>query len=237
MTALLLLLAACGSTPLPDGGPYLGVLAALDDDHDGVVTRAEYEAAAPNVAAPFAEVDVSSDGALSAGEIAALVHRTDPTTFDPGLLPTAADGARPTGAGGPPPKGRKRPREGERGVGPDPTPTAPPPGGGGYDGSGPALTGGPGRGEPPAPPAPTRKRPPGRPPNTLGDRDDAVADALRFEVEEVRARDPAADLPSPAELRLLLAGDPDRAEVRAMTARVHRAATAAGLDWPAGLPE
>ncbi len=218
MTLLLLVAACSGPSPAP-GAPYAGVFAALDDDHDGRVTDAEYAAAAPNVAPPFAEVDLDGDGSLAPDEIATLVHRLDPAKYDPALMPASADGGRqaPGRRGGEPPSALT---------------------GGGFDGSGPPLAGGeasaaPHRETRPGPAGKAPRRPEPRRPN---ERDDGLGDALLFELEEVRARVPGADVPTAEELRAALAADPAGEATRAMAARIHAAATAAGLQWPEGLP-
>lgn len=217
---LLLLVAACSTAGGPSGAPYRGVLAALDDDDDGRVTAAEYGAAAPNVAPAFEAVDLDADGALAADEIAALVHRTDPAAYDPALLPASGDGRQ---------KARARP-------GSEPPP---PLTGGGFDGSGPQLAGGaasthPSRAHREAPAGKGRRA---QPPQRPNERDDGLGDVLLFEREEVLARAPGADVPTAEELRAALAAGPDGSDARAMTARIHSAATAAGLQWPEGLPE
>jgi len=65
---------------------YAGILARADTDHDGTLSEAEYEAAAPKVHTPFAAADLDHDGRLSRDELAELVHHTDPAWYDPALV-------------------------------------------------------------------------------------------------------------------------------------------------------
>lgn len=191
-----------------DPAPFAGVLVALDRDHDGVVREPEYTPAAL-LAPPFAEVDRDGDDALSAAEVQRLVLATDPLRFDVDLQPRAVPGEDPP-AGGPgtPPGGPPG--------GPPGTPPGPPPGG-------PRGAGAPG-----TPPGP----PPRGGPGAMGPPDDVLFEALAFEVEEVRARAPGADLPSQADLRSVARHGLDSDRGRAVVARLREAAAAAGLTWP-----
>ncbi len=72
---------ACSPASAPDALPFAGVLAALDQDHDGEVTAAEYPAR-PTGGLPAAEVDRDQDGTISADEVRDEVYAVDPGRFD-----------------------------------------------------------------------------------------------------------------------------------------------------------
>lgn len=235
---ILILLAACSRAPALDSAPYAGVLAQADTDHDGALSEAEYAAAAPPVSRTFATADLDHDGSLTRDELAELTHHADPAWYDPALAPRqrSAGGA---GRGG---KGGKR-GGGGPGISEDAA-EQPDGAGSGFDASGPPFaTGDAGGGA--AAKAP--KRPAGPLPgsagptvgSTRGGGDARHAETLRevllFEVAEIVAANPAATVPTAAEVDRAATAGIASPECAVVLGTLKKAATAAGLVWPEGL--
>jgi hypothetical protein len=98
----LLFVFACASAPEADAAPFVGALAALDVDHDGVVAVEEYPAS-PTGGAPAADVDRNHDGRIAAEEVRDEVFAVDPTRFDSMAWSHGTGGGRTATSELPPP--------------------------------------------------------------------------------------------------------------------------------------
>lgn len=102
---LVVAVAACRAEPhWTVVGAAASHLGTFDDDHDGVVGAAEYEARLWN-GPPFATADEDHDGALSAVELLRLARAQPATTFDGAAAPGVTHRA---GAGVSAPRGAAR---------------------------------------------------------------------------------------------------------------------------------
>ncbi len=100
---MILLLFACASPPPPDAAPFAGVLVALDADHDGAVTLAEYPER-PVGGAEAAGVDRDGNGEISVMEVRDEVFAVNPASFDKMAWSHGNGGGR-TATGDKPPPG------------------------------------------------------------------------------------------------------------------------------------
>ena len=82
---MIALLLACHTAEprFSEAGALAPTIAATDADGDGALTAAEYERLS-YAAVPFDQADADGDGSLEADELAALIRRQDPQTFDNG---------------------------------------------------------------------------------------------------------------------------------------------------------
>lgn len=100
---MILLLLACASPPPPDAEPFAGALVALDADHDGVVSLAEYPQH-PVGGAEAAQVDRDGNGRISLVEVRDEVFAVNPASFDKMAWAHGNGGGR-TATGDKPPPG------------------------------------------------------------------------------------------------------------------------------------